>query len=560
LRDSDADTPDPYLSMRGITKRFPGVVANDDVDFSVRRGEIHGLLGENGAGKSTLMKTLYGLYEPDAGEIRIDGDPVAFDSPQDAIGRGIGMVHQHFMLIPRLSVTKNVVLGTREPAGWTNADGPDRTAGSGAATSIRDYLAGLFSLGLESPRQRIEDLAAEYGLSVDPDASVWELDIGEKQRVEILKALYRDAGLLILDEPTAVLTPTEADRLFETLRELAADGLSIVFITHKLGEVTAVTDRVTVLRDGRRVDTVPTGTVEEDDLARMMVGRDVLFDLERTEATVGDPVLRASGIRAENDRGLEALHGVDLGVRAGEIVGIAGVSGNGQSELVESLVGLRGVTDGRIEVGGRNLTGEPPRAFVDAGVSYVPEDRLGQACAPELSVMHNLLLKRYREGRGGTIDYGDAEQHAADLVEAYDIRGVRDVTETPAGDLSGGNLQKLILARELSRDPAVLVANQPTRGVDVGAIEFLREALLDQRADGTGILLVSEDVDEVFALSDRVLVISGGEIVAETTPEAADRETVGLWMAGETPEEGAAANAPRAATDGGAPDANGGLR
>jgi ABC-type uncharacterized transport system ATPase subunit len=552
LRDSDADNPDPYLRMRGITKRFPGVIANDNVDLGVRRGEIHGLLGENGAGKSTLMKILYGLYSPDAGEIRIDGDPVVFDSPQDAIARGIGMVHQHFMLIPRLSVTKNVILGTREPAGWFPTGGSIRTRRSRESASVRDWLAGLFSLGLDRPRERIRDLAAEYGLSVDPDTPVWELDIGQKQRVEILKALYRDADLLILDEPTAVLTPTEAGELFETLRRLADDGLSIVFITHKLGEVTAVTDRVTVLRDGRRIDTVDTSTVEEADLARMMVGRDVLFDLEQKDATIGDPLLEATGLHVADDRELEALHGVDITVRAGEIVGIAGVSGNGQTELVESLVGLREISDGRIEVGGRDLTGGSPRSFVDAGVSYVPEDRIGQACAPELSVMHNLMLKRYRESRGPGVDYGDARRRAAELVEEYDIRGVQDVTETPAGDLSGGNLQKLILARELGRDPDVVVANQPTRGVDVGAVEFLRETLLEQRADGTGVLLVSEDVDEVFELSDRVLVISEGEIVAETTPEAADRETVGLWMAGEDP--GGATTPTRtadAATDGG---------
>jgi simple sugar transport system ATP-binding protein len=550
LRDHDTDDTDPYLRMRGITKRFPGVVANDDVDFAVRRGEIHGLLGENGAGKSTLMKVLYGLYGPDAGEIRIDGDRVAFDSPQDAIERGIGMVHQHFMLIPRLSVTKNVVLGTREPAAWAGSDGSGESRS--VVASVRDWLAGLFSLGLDTPRDRIEALAAEYGLSVDPDAPVWELDIGEKQRVEILKALYRDADLLILDEPTAVLTPTEAEELFETLRRLADDGLSIVFITHKLGEVTAVTDRVTVLRDGRRIDTVDTDTVGEADLARMMVGRDVLFDLQEEDAFIGDPVLRATDLRVADDRGLEALHGIDVTVRAGEIVGIAGVSGNGQTELVESLVGLREVSEGRIEVGGRDLTGESPRAFVDAGVSYVPEDRIGQACAPDLSIMHNLLLKSYRNGSGLGVDYDDAKRRATELIEEYDIRGVRDVTETPAGDLSGGNLQKLILARELSRDPDVLVANQPTRGVDVGAIEFLRETLLEQRADGTGILLVSEDVDEVFELSDRVLVISGGEIVAETTPESADRETVGLWMAGEAPDTVAApTRTADAAADGG---------
>jgi simple sugar transport system ATP-binding protein len=541
--DDDATGFDPYLRMRGIRKEFPGVVANDDVDFAVRRGEIHGLLGENGAGKSTLMKVLYGLYQPDAGEIRIDGRRRDFEAPRDAIEAGIGMVHQHFMLLPRLSVTQNVVLGEREPASWARTPGGE--------DGLLGWLGGLLSLGLERPRERISTLAEEYGLSVDPDAAVWDLDIGQKQRVEILKALYRDVDLLILDEPTAVLTPNEASRLFETLRRLTADGLSIVFITHKLGEVTAVTDRVTVLRNGRRVDTIDTGSVSESDLARMMVGREVLFDVESDAVTPGDPVLRASGLRASDRRGLEALHGIDLAVRAGEVVGIAGVSGNGQSELAECLVGLRGVDAGRIEVGGRDLTGESPRSFIDAGVSYVPEDRLGVGCVPDLSVMHNLMLKTYREGRRGLVDYEAARERAETLIEEYDIRGVGNVAGTPAGDLSGGNLQKLVLARELSRDPDVLVASQPTRGVDVGSVEFLREALLDQRADGTGILLVSEDLAEVFELSDRILVLSEGEIVAETTPDAADREQVGLWMAGESPAEEAARAAPDPATDGG---------
>ena len=545
LRASDTDDPDPYLEMRGITKRFPGVLANDDVDFSVRRGEIHGLLGENGAGKSTLMNVLYGLYEPDAGEVRIDGDPVPLDSPQDAIDAGIGMVHQHFMLIPRLSVAENVVLGEREPAPWARRD---------EGGSLLNWLGGLFSLGLDQPRERIADLAAEYGIDVDPDAQVWELDIGEKQRVEVLKALYRDTDLLILDEPTAVLTPAESERLFDTLRRLADDGLSIVFITHKLEEVTATTDRVTVLRNGRRVDTVPTGTVDESDLARMMVGREVLFDIDRPDVEIGGPVLEAADLRAVDERNLAALHGVDLTVRAGEVVGIAGVSGNGQSELAECLVGVREPAGGRIEVNGDDLTGEPPRAFVDAGVSYVPADRLGVGCVPDLSVMHNLMLKSYRRNGGRLVDYAAARKRARELVETYDIRGVEDVTETPAGDLSGGNLQKLVLAREMSRDPDVLVANQPTRGVDIGAIEFLREALLDQRAEGTGILLISENLDEVFALSDRVLVLVDGETVAETTPGATDRETVGLWMAGETTGEAGTerpGTAADAATDGG---------
>ncbi|MFB6173095.1 MAG: ABC transporter ATP-binding protein [Halobacteriales archaeon] len=528
---------DAYLELSGITKRFPGVVANDDVDLTVRRGEIHGLLGENGAGKTTLMNVLYGLYQPDAGTIRIEGEPVDFDAPKDAIERGIGMVHQHFMLIPRLSVVENVVLGRREPAGWART-------GEGPRSGVLGRLAGLFSLGLGDPARRIERLAEEYDMPIDPEAAVRDLDVGERQRVEILKALYRDADLLILDEPTAVLTPDAATELFATLRELAERGLTIVFITHKLGEIRAVTDRVTVLRDGERVDTVPTDAVDEATLARMMVGREVLFDVERDRAEAGDPVLSTAGLEARDDRDLPALRGIDLTVRSGEIVGIAGVGGNGQAELVECLVGLREPAAGRVEVGGRDLTGASPRAFLDAGVSFVPEDRLERGCAPDLSVMHNLMLKTYRRD-GVALDYEAAAEHARRLVEAYDIRGVRDVRTTPAGDLSGGNLQKLVLARELDRDPDALVANRPTRGVDVGAVEFVRDVLLEQRADGTGVLLLSEDLDELLELSDRILVLYEGRIVRETTPDAVDRETLGLWMAGETAPDAAAADGGR---------------
>ncbi|QLH82982.1 ABC transporter ATP-binding protein [Halosimplex pelagicum] len=576
---------DPFLRMSGVRKEFPGVVANDDVDFSVRRGEIHGLLGENGAGKSTLMKVLYGLYDADAGSVHLGGEPLDLDSPQDAIDRGIGMVHQHFKLIPRLSVAENVVLGEREPAGpfrdrggtgGADAGGTDAEGDSDGwlpdavrTNRVARALAERFTIGLDASAAEIEALADDYGFDVDVRAPVAELDVGERQRVEILKALYRDVDLLILDEPTAVLTPNEAERLFETLRTLADSGISIIFITHKLGEATAITDRVTVLREGETVGTVETGSVDQAELARMMVGREVLFSLDKERVEPGDPVLDANGLRAEDDRGIEALSGIDLSVRAGEIVGIAGVSGNGQRELAEALAGVRDPTAGTIAVGGRDLTGEPARAFVDGGVSFVPEDRHEYGCAEELSVMHNAALKELRDDRfddGPFLDYDELARYAEEIVDEFDVRGVHDVREVPAGDLSGGNLQKLILGRELVRDPDLLVAHQPTRGVDVGAIEFLREAILDQRAEGTGTVLISEDLDELFDLSDRLLVIYEGEIVHETTPEAADRERVGMRMTGGVDADGSgpaseadadADAADRAMTDGGGVGADG---
>lgn len=549
-------TDGPFLRMEDVLKEFPGVVANDEVDLAVGRGEIHGLLGENGAGKSTLMKILYGLYAPDGGEIRLDGRRLDLDSPQDAIERGIGMVHQHFMLIPRLTVAENVVLGEREPSALFRAESED----SWLPESFRENrvvsgLARRFSLGLDVPEQRIADLAEEYGFDIDVGASIWQLNVGQQQRVEILKALYRDVDLLILDEPTAVLTPNEAERLFDTLERLAERGLSIVFITHKLKEVKAITDRVTVLREGENVGTVDTSSVSRADLARMMVGREVLFQIDKDPAEIGDPVLRAENLRAEDERGIEALSGVDLTVRSGEIVGIAGVSGNGQSELAEALVGLRELTDGRVAIADADLTGASPRRFIDEGVSFVPEDRLEYGCAEDLSVMYNATMKDFRDDRFGGgyfLDYDELETYAETLVEEFDVRGVRDTTEMLAGDLSGGNLQKLILARELYRDPRLLVANQPTRGVDVGAIEFLRETILDQREAGTGVVLISEDLDEIFDLSDRILVIYEGEIAYETTPTEADRKRVGLEMTGGegTDGEPTADNADQAVADG----------
>ncbi|PSQ61432.1 MAG: ABC transporter ATP-binding protein [Halobacteriales archaeon SW_9_67_25] len=545
-------TEEPFLRMEDIVKEFPGVVANDHVDFSVRRGEIHGLLGENGAGKSTLMKILYGLYSQDGGDIYLDGERLELASPQNAIDAGVGMVHQHFMLIPKLTVAENIVLGDREPAAAFASDGGSdgRLPDSLRTNPVVQALAQRFSLGLEAPESRIHDLAGQYGFDVDVGAKVWQLDVGQQQRVEILKALYRDVDLIILDEPTAVLTPTEAEQLFESLQQLADEGLSIIFITHKLQEVEAITDRVTVLREGKKVGTVPTADITQADLAEMMVGREVLFSLEKDPVEIGDPVLRARGLRAENERGIEALSGVDLTVREGEIVGIAGVSGNGQTELAEAIAGLRDLTAGEIVVEGIDLTGASPRAFVDNDVSFVPEDRLRYGCAADLSVMHNATMKDFRNGQFGDgqfLDYPGLREYAETLVEEFDVRGVHDVTDVEAGELSGGNLQKLILAREIHREPDLLVANQPTRGVDVGAIEFIRESLLAQRTEGTGVVLISEDLDEIMDLSDRVLVIYEGEFVHETVPEEADRGRVGLEMTGGSGEDGVEASAEAAA-------------
>jgi simple sugar transport system ATP-binding protein len=512
------------LELRGITKRFPGVVANDDIGLTVREGEIHGLLGENGAGKSTLMKVLYGLHSPDAGEIRIRGQPATLGSPQDAIDAGIGMVHQHFMFVPRLTVVENIVLGEREPADVFTEDGA--LGGLGPLTE----LGRMLSLGLSRPRDRLESLVKEYGLDIDLDVPVWELGVGERQRVEIVKALYRDVDVLILDEPTAVLTPTEAEKMFETLQRLVDKGLTIIFITHKLDEAIEVTDRISVLRDGRRVDTIPTEKATRSELARLMVGREVLFDVDADPVSLGEPVLEATGLETTGNR--QDLGGVDLQVRAGEIVGIAGVSGNGQRELAECLVGLEMPTGGNVVVGEEDLTAMGPRAFVENGVAYVPEDRHERGCAPDQSVARNAVLKNFREfSDNGMMDYDGVEAYAESLVEKFDIRGVPD-TGTATGGLSGGNLQKLIVGRELDGDPDVLVANQPTRGVDVGAIESLQNYILDQREAGTGVVLFSEDLDEILNLSDRVLVMYEGEFVYESTAEEVDHERVGLEMTG----------------------------
>jgi len=491
--------------MIGITKQFPGVLANDQVDFDVRAGEIHALLGENGAGKSTLMRQLYGLYKPDRGEIHLNGQAVDIRSPSDALAQGIGMIHQHFMLVPTLTVTENIALGLR--------DGP--------------------LLDLARARERLLELSEVYGLKVDPDAWVWQLSVGEQQRVEIVKALYHGGALVILDEPTAVLTPQEVDELFRTLRQMRDQGHALIFITHKLYEVQELSDRITVMRDGRVVDTIPNDGVEQHVLARMMVGRDVQFQPDRRQLEQGDAQLQVRNLRAQNDRGLPALQGIDLTVHAGEILGVAGVSGNGQRELAECMAGLRQATAGEVLLGGRSLLELSVQERLRAGLSFIPEERNRHGTIGSFSVAENAILQRHsaREFLNGPfLDFDAIREFTADLIERFDIRTPRQ--DTPVKNLSGGNVQKLILARELSRKPLLVLASQPTRGVDVGASEYIRELLMQQRNEGVAILLISEDLDEIMALSDRIAVFYEGRVVGIVRREEAKVESLGLMMAG----------------------------
>lgn len=495
-----------HLEMCGIVKRFPGVVANAGVSFDVRSGEIHALLGENGAGKSTLMKILYGLYQPDEGEIRLNGEPVAFHSPREAIAAGIGMIHQHFMLVPTLTVAENVALGLRSSRG--------------------------LRLDLDRVSERIRQLSATYGLQVDPEAPVWQLAVGEQQRVEIIKALYRGAALLVLDEPTAVLTPQEVADFFIILRRMAAEGHAIIFISHKLHEVLTISDRVTVLRDGRVVGTQPTASMTRAELARLMVGREVLLERHRAPVTVGETRLQVQDLWTQGDRDTPALRGVSFEVRAGEILGVAGVSGNGQRELAESLAGLRVPLRGRVTVDGHDVTGASPAALIGAGLAYIPEERMRTGAIKEFSVEENVILQdhvRAPFARGVFLNFPVIAEHTTRLVREFRVK--TPSSATPVKNLSGGNIQKLILARELSRKPRVLIAAQPTRGVDIGATEYIHQVLLDQRATGTATLLISEDLDEVRALSDRIVVLYEGQIVG-IVPSDVPVETLGLMMAG----------------------------
>jgi ABC-type uncharacterized transport system ATPase subunit len=504
----------PLLELKGITKRFPGVVANDGVDFDLRKGEVHALLGENGAGKSTLMNILYGLYHPDEGELRLNGKPLRIGSPREAIDAGIGMVHQHFMLIPVMTVAENIVLAA-EPT-----KGP--------------------FLDERAAEARVRDLSERFGLAVRPDAYIESISVGMQQRVEILKALYRGADILILDEPTGVLTPQEARELFDIVNSLKAEGKSIIFITHKLNEVLEIADRITVLRRGKTIETVPREGATEESLARLMVGRDVVLSVDKTPGEPAEVLLSVEDLQVDDERGLQAVNGVSFEVRAGEIVGIAGVDGNGQSELIDAIAGLRKAKNGRIVVGGEDLTRESPRTLLDAGLGHIPEDRQRRGLVLEFNLAENLALHDYREEPGSKWGYLFPKQliaRARKLLTEFDVRGGGPLT--PASSLSGGNQQKVIIAREVSRDPRVLVAAQPTRGLDVGAIEFVHRRLVEERDEGRAILLVSFELDEILSLSDRILVLYEGEIVAEFTPDVTEEE-IGFAMLGGKREKSAA--------------------
>jgi len=496
------------LELRGITKRFPGVLANDAVDLSIEEGEIHALLGENGAGKTTLMNVLYGLYGADEGEILLDGEHVRFSGPGDAIAAGLGMVHQHFMLIPVFTVTENIILGNEptEALGWI-----DR----------------------RKARREVEALSFEFGLEVPPDRVVEELPVGVQQRVEILKALYRQAEVLILDEPTAVLTPQEIDELFEIMRSLKDGGKSVIFITHKLKEVLAVADIITVLRGGKVVGSTPPSETSEAELAAMMVGRAVQLTVEKPPAQPKEPVLRVQDLQVLDDRGNVAVDGVTFEVRAGEIVAVAGVQGNGQTELVEALTGLRPPVSGTIRLDGQDLTGSTPNHIIDAGVGHIPEDRQHDGLIADFAISDNLVLDSYDRppfARGVVRDFAAIREAATERVKTFDVR--TPAIELPASTLSGGNQQKVVVARAVSRPIKLLIASQPTRGLDVGSIEYIHERIVAERDRGVAVLIVSAELDEVLALGDRIPVMYRGRIVGTVPGDVATREGIGLLMAG----------------------------
>ena len=503
------------LEAKGITKKFPGVLANDNINFDLRKGEIHALLGENGAGKSTLMNILYGLHKPDSGEVIVEGRQMQLNSSRDAISHGIGMVHQHFMLIPVFTVTENIMLG---------AETDHRAAPNELP---------LVNLDRKEVAQKVTELSHQYGLDVDPLALVGELPVGIQQRVEIVKALYRNAKILILDEPTAVLTPQEAEDLFRIMHGLTEKGVSIIFITHKLKEVLAISDRITVMRAGRVVGTATPEESDEQKLAAMMVGREVILTVMKKQSQPGAEILQVEDLHVRDIRGLKAVNGVSFNVRAGEVLGIAGVQGNGQTELAEALTGLRPIESGRFTLDGQDLTGKTPRLITASGLANIPEDRQRHGLVLSYSITDNLVLCDYYrppfENRG-VIQQKDLDENAKKLIKEYDVR-----TPSPfvsVGKLSGGNQQKVIVARELSRDVKLVIASQPTRGLDVGSIEYIHKEIIVMRDRGVAVLLISAELDEILSLSDRIAVMYRGQIVETVDAKDATREQLGLRMAG----------------------------
>lgn len=500
------------VELRGIVKRFPGVVANDGINFEVRAGEVHALLGENGAGKTTLMRILYGLYQPDEGQILINGKPVTIHSPADSIRLGLGMIHQHFMLVPTESVAANVALGL---------------------PSSRGIL-----LDLDRVAKKIDELSQAYGLQVDPHCPVWQLAVGEQQRVEILKALYRGAALLILDEPTAVLTPQEVNELFVTLRRMADEGHAMIFISHKLHEVCAISDRVTVLRNGRVVKTLETKDTNRNELARLMVGREVMINVDRPPVQRGPVRLALQDLWVTGDKGLPAVRGASLEVCGGEILGVAGVSGNGQRELAETIAGLRKPTQGRVQIDNADVTGWHAADLIKHGLAYISEERFRDGVVKELTVEENIMLEEHGRppfSRSIFMNFAKIGEHTQKLIRDFEIK--TPSRQTPLRNLSGGNIQKLIMARELSRQPGVLIAAQPTRGVDIGSTEYIHQRLVAQRAAGTATLLISEDLDEVMSLSDRIAVMYEGRVMGVVERGKATVEELGLMMAGVHPDQ-----------------------
>ena len=498
----------PAIQMQGITKSFPGVLANDHIDFSVEKGAIHGLLGENGAGKTVLMSILYGLYRPDEGSIAVDGREVRVDSPAHAMRLGIGMVHQHFMLVPSLTVLENITLG-REP------------------------VMNGFLLDRKRMHRDVKEFCDRYRLDVDLTAPVYTLPVGVQQRVEILKALYRGADALILDEPTAVLTPIEAEELFGAMRALKAEGKTVIFISHKLREVLAICDRITVLKRGRVMDTVAAEAATEESLAQMMVGRKIVYEFQKGDAAGQKPVLTVSGLKALSDRGIPALKGIDLEVNSHEILGLAGVEGNGQTELVEALTGLREAVEGTVVLNGEDITKATPLKRIRMGVAHIPEDRYKRGVVPDFSVMENLIMGGQRDRfakNSVALDFREASSCSDEMMMSYQIQAPGK--NTPLKFLSGGNQQRVVVAREFSRNPKLVVAAQPTRGLDVGATEYVRGKLVEMRDNGVAVLLISADLDEIWALSDRIAVIYEGKIVAVKPVNETTEQEIGLLMAG----------------------------